>query len=392
LAKVPSLPGSFASGLPNASQAMFSAGPARLLQRAALAPRCAAVSRNFGAAAGSKLKCVMLNAARLDFDGRINWDKVTKSADLTSFDISATEEIVSRVQGADIVMNKEFPLPGDLIRAFPPSVKLIAEAGTGYNNIDLDACREKGIGLCNVPEYTTEAMGDYAITLIMALSCSLAPQMKALAKGNRKYMHQCHLGTLPHFEIQGKTLGIVGGLGYIASRISAKALALGMNVVASDLPTTPLGMRDNGVEVVSFDDLLARSDFVSTMVPLNKHTTGLMNAAAFDKMKPSAYIINTARGPIIDQNALIDALRKKKIAGAALDVFGEGSAPPPPLPDDSPLYDVFDEFDNVILTPHIGWQRLEARQRVVDMCADNIAKFARGDPMNIDMQTGLPIR
>jgi glycerate dehydrogenase len=347
--------------------------------------------RNF-AAAGPKLKCVMLNAARLDFDGRMNWDRVKETADMTMYDISKTEEIVSRVQGADIVMNKEFPIPGELIRAFPSSVKLIAEAGTGYNNIDLDACREKGIGLCNVPEYTTEAMGDYAITLVLALSCSLAPQMKALARGDRKYMHQCHLGHLDHFEIQGKTFGIVGGLGYIASRISAKALALGMKVVVSDVPSTPLGMRENGVEVVSFDDLLGRSDFISTMVPLNKHTTGLMNAAAFDKMKPSAYIINTARGPIIDQAALVDALRKKKIAGAALDVFGEGSAPPPPLPDDSPLYDVFNEFENVILTPHIGWQRVEARQRVVDGCADNIAKFARGEPMNIDMESGLPIR
>merc|ERR1719375_1835360 len=205
-------------------------------------------------------------------------------------------------------------------------------------------------------------------------------------------MRQCHLGTLHHFEIGGKTFGIIGGLGYIASNISKKALALGMKVIVSDLPTTPLGMRPSGVEVVSIDDLLARSDFISTMVPLNKHTTGLVNAAMFDKMKPSAYIINTARGPIIDQDALVDALRKKKIAGAALDVFGEGSAPPPPLPDDSPLYDVFNEFDNVILTPHIGWQRVEARQRVVDGCADNIAKFARGEPMNIDMATGLPIR
>merc|ERR1711904_284339 len=216
--------------------------------------------------------------------------------------------------------------------------------------------------------------------------------MKYLARGNRKYMHQCHLGELVHVEIGGKTLGIVGGLGYIASRISAKAMALGMRVVVSDVPSTPLGMRDNGVEVVSFDDLLKQSDFVSTMVPLNKHTTGLVNAAAFDKMKPSAYIINTARGPIINQADLIDALEKKKIAGAALDVFGEGSAPPPPLPDDSPLYDAFDKFDNVILTPHIGWQRLEARQRLVDMVADNMAAFARGEVLNIDMDSGLPNR
>ena len=147
-------------------------------------------------------------------------------------------------------------------------------AGTGYNNIDLDACREKGIAICNVPEYTTEAMGDYAITLVMALSCSLAPQMKALAKGDRSYMHQCHLGHLDHFEIRGKTYGIIGGLGYIASNISKKALNLGMKVIVSDMPSTPLGMRDTGVEVVSFDDLLKHSDFISPMVPLNKHTIG----------------------------------------------------------------------------------------------------------------------
>jgi glycerate dehydrogenase len=351
-----------------------------------------AASRCFGAAASGKLKCVMLNSARLDFDGRISWEKCKRTADMTMFDKSETEEIVSRVAGMDIVMNKEFPIPGDIIRQFPPSVKLIAEAGTGYNNIDVDACREKGIKLCNVPEYTTEAMGHMAITLVMALSCSLAPQMKALAKGDRTYMHQCHLGMLDHFEITGKTFGIIGGLGYIASQISKMALNLGMKVVVSDLPSTPLGMRDTGVEVVSFDDLLRQSDFISTMTPLNKHTEGLVNAAAFDKMKPTAYIINTARGPIIDQDALVDALRKKKIAGAALDVFGKGSAPPPPLPDDSPLYDVFDEFDNVILTPHIGWQRLEARQRLVDMVADNMAAFARGDVLNIDMDSGLPNR
>lgn len=104
------------------------------------------------------------------------------------------------------------------------------------------------------------------------------------------------------------------------------------------------------------------------------------------RVHPAAYVVNTARGAIINQPALVDALRDRRIAGAALDVFGEGSAPPPPLPDDSALY----ALDNVLLTPHIGWQRLEARQRVVDMCAENIAAFARGEPPNIDTTTGLP--
>jgi len=332
------------------------------------------------------MSCVMLNAARLDYDGRISFDKVAEVADVTRFDISEPSEVAARVTTADVVMNKEMPIPAEMIRAFPPSVRLICEAGTGYNNIDLAACRERGISICNVPTYATEAMAHMAITLIMAISCSLVPQSQALHAGNLEYMKQCHLGALPHFEITGKTLGLIGGIGTIGLRVAAMSSALGMRVVASDLPSTPLGMRADGVEVVSYDELLSQSDFVSVHCPLNAHTKGLVDAASFAKMKPSAYLVNTARGSIVDQAALVDALRSKQIAGAALDVFGEGSAPPPALPDDSPLY----TLDNLILTPHIGWQRLEARQRVVDMCADNIAAFARGEPMNIDMETGLP--
>lgn len=277
------------------------------------------------------------------------------------------------------------PLTAEMIRAFSPSVKLICEAGTGYNNIDLIAAREKGIGVCNVPTYATEAMAHIAITMVMALSCSLVPQAKALAVNDRTYMQQCHLGSLAHFELSGKTLGLIGGLGTIGLRVAAIATALGMRVVASSR-SAPLGLRDDRVEVVSLEGLLSQSDFVSVHCPLNAHTKGLVDGAAIARMKPTAFVINTARGAIIDQPALVEALRAKRIAGAALDVFGEGSAPPPPLPDDSPLYGL----DNVILTPHIGWQRLESRQRVVDMMVDNIAAYQRGEPCNIDMETGMP--
>ena len=277
------------------------------------------------------------------------------------------------------------PLTAEMIRAFSPSVKLICEAGTGYNNIDLIAAREKGIGVCNVPTYATEAMAHIAITMVMALSCSLVPQAKALAVNDRTYMQQCHLGSLAHFELSGKTLGLIGGLGTIGLRVAAIATALGMRVVASSR-SAPLGLRDDRVEVVSLEGLLSQSDFVSVHCPLNAHTKGLVDGAAIARMKPTACVINTARGAIIDQPALVEALRAKRIAGAALDVFGEGSAPPPPLPDDSPLYGL----DNVILTPHIGWQRLESRQRVVDMMVDNIAAYQRGEPCNIDMETGMP--
>mgnify|MGYP003316287948 CR=1 FL=1 len=125
---------------------------------------------------------------------------------------------------------------------------------------------------------------------------------------------------------------------------------------------------------------------MSIHCPLNAETRGYIDAAKLALMKPSAYLVNTARGSIVDEDALVHALRSRRIAGAALDVFGEGSAPPPPLPDASPLWGL----DNVILTPHIGWQRLEARQRVVDMCADNIRGFAKGELTNVDTATGLP--
>jgi glycerate dehydrogenase len=326
-----------------------------------------------------------LNAARLDYDGRISFDKLADAANITRHEVSDASEVVARVHRHEVVLNKEMPLPGSLIRQFPPSVKLIVEAGTGYNNIDLGASREMGIGVCNVPTYATEAMAHMAITLVMALSCSLWQQARALEAGDRAYLTQCHLGALPHFELTGKRLGLVGGLGTIGLRVAAMATALGMRVLASSR-AAPLGVRDDGVEVVPFDELLATSDFVSIHCPLNAQTKGLIDAAALAQMQSSAFLVNTARGSIVDQPALVDALRTRRIAGAALDVFGEGSAPPPPLPVDSPLYDL----DNVILTPHIGWQRLEARQRVVDSCADSLAAFARGEPGNIDMETGLP--
>jgi len=329
------------------------------------------------------LRCVLLNAARLDFDGLIDFGRLRRIADVSRHEISDPAEVVARVQGHEVVVNKEMPLPGELIRAFSPSVKLICEAGTGFNNIDLAAAREKGIGVCNVPTYATEAMAHMAVTLVMALSCSLVPQARALQAGDRRLMTQCHLGTLPHFELTGKTIGLVGGLGTIGTRVAAMCSALGMHVLASSRSASS-GLRPDGIEVASFEDLLRRADFVSIHCPLNAHTYGMVNAAAMALMKPSAFLVNTARGAIVDQEALVEALRTRRIAGAALDVFGQGSAPPPPLPAESPLF----ELDNVILTPHIGWQRIESRQRVVDMVADNIEAFARGEPGNIDMDTG----
>ena len=332
------------------------------------------------------LRCVLLNAARLDYDGRIDFGALEAVAEVTRFESSEAGEVASRSAGCDVVVNKEMPLDEAVIGALPASVRLICEAGTGYNNVDLAAARARGIAVANVPTYATEAMAHMAITLVMATACSLWQQAVALGTGDRRHMDRCHLGELPHFELTGKTLGLVGGLGTIGLRVAAMAQGLGLRVVASDAPGAALGVRDDGVDVVPLPQLLERSDFVSVHCPLNAHTTGLLGAPELALMKPTAYVVNTARGAIVDLDALCDALERGAIAGAALDVFGAGSAPPPPLPPDHRLF----ALDNVILTPHIGWQRKESRQRVVDMVAESVAAFARGAPMNIDMATGLP--
>ena len=155
----------------------------------------------------------------------------------------------------------------------------------GFQQHHLVAAQEKGIGVCNVPTYATEAMTHMAITLIMALSCSLVPQARALQAGDRSYMQQCHLGALPHFELTGKTLGLVGGLGTIGLRVAAMASALSMRVTASSR-SAALGTRaEDGIEVVPFDELLGTADFVSVHCPLNASTRGLIDASAIAKMK-----------------------------------------------------------------------------------------------------------
>ena len=161
-------------------------------------------------------------------------------------------------------------------------------------------------------------------------------------------------------------------------RVAAVGQALGMRVLVSSR-TAPPGLRPDGIEVVPLEDLFSLSDFVSVHCPLNEETRGLIGPEALRRMKSTAYVINTARGAIIDEPALVQALRERRIAGAALDVFGEGSAPPPGPPADSPLW----TLDNVLLTPHIGWPRLETRQRVLEMVAANIAAFARDEPTHV---------
>jgi glycerate dehydrogenase len=299
----------------------------------------------------------------------LDFSQLAKLTTVTKYDASSDKEILDRVKEQNIIITKELPVGKELIAQFPPSVKLICEAGTGYNNIDIAAAKEKNITVCNVPGYSTEAVAQLAITFILSLSASLTKQQIMLKQKNHDNFTK-HL-TVPHVEIQNKTLGIIGS-GSIGQQVIKIALALGMNILVFNRTTK--AWNDPRIQSVSLKELITRSDFVSLHCPLTTDTKHLINKDNLNMMKPSAFIINTSRGALIKEKDLIEALQAGIIAGAALDVQ---DPEPPEL--DNPLF----AMDNVILTPHIGWKPLEARQRLINMMADNIEAFLQEKPINV---------
>lgn len=312
---------------------------------------------------------VFLNAAKLDFDGQLDFSPVTRIAAFTRFETSSESETLPRVQGQDIVITKELPMGRELLQAFPASVRLMIEAGTGYNNIDLAAARERGITVCNIPAYSSAAVAQLAVALMLNLASSLHVQQRMLLTGDRTNFTE-HL-KVPHGEVQGKTLGLVGG-GAIGRQVIRVATALGMNVLVCDPAPLP-GLGEN-VRAAKLEEVLAASDFLSLHCPLTPETRHLIRAETLRLMKPTACIINCARGPIIREADLVAALDEGRLAGAALDVQ---EVEPPTA--DSPLWN----HPKILLTPHIGWKPLEARQRLIGILAGNISGFFEGRPVNV---------
>ena len=312
------------------------------------------------------IKTVVLNGDRMNYDHRLDFSVL--SDEVKVYEETEPEQILERIQGFDIVVTKEIPVPGDIIRQFPDEVKLIVEAGTGYNNHDLEAIREKGLTLCNVPAYSTERVAHTAIMMIMNLSSSMRKQMNMLHDGDRTNFTRCM--QVDHVEINGKTLGVIG-TGNIGREVIKIAQALGMKILA--YARTPRE-DEPGIHFASLEEVLAQSDYLTLHCPLNADTRHLINKETLALMKPTAFIINTARGALIDEAALIEALKEGRIAGAGLDVQ---EVEPPAA--DNPLYDM----ENVIITPHMGWRGLETRQRLVSIAADDIKNFLAGTPVNV---------
>ena len=311
-------------------------------------------------------RVVVVNASKMNYDHLLDFSVL--SNDVQVYDDSTNEEVIERIQGARVVVTKELPVGADLLSQFPDSVKLIVEAGTGYNNIDLDAARAKGITVCNIPAYSTERVAHTVIMMLLNFSSTMQQQIGMLAKGDRsnftKYLQ------VSHTEVNGKTLGVVGA-GHIGMEVIKVAKALGMNILVHT--RTPKADGD-GIRYVSLDELLEHSDYITLHCPLNEQTKHMINKDTIAKMKSSAVIINTGRGALINEADLCEALAAKCIAGAGLDV--QEVEPPA---EDSPLY----TLDNVIITPHMGWKGLETRQRLVGIIRDNVQAFFKGEPINV---------
>jgi len=311
-------------------------------------------------------RVVVVNANKMNYDHALDFSIL--SNDVQVYDNSTNTELIERIQGARVVVTKEISVTAELLSQFPDTVKLIVEAGTGYNNIDLNAAKAKGITVCNIPAYSTERVAHTVIMMILNFASTMQQQIGMLAKGDRsnftKYLQ------VSHTEVNGKTLGVVGA-GHIGMEVIKVAKALGMNILIHT--RTPKADGD-GIRYVSLDELLENSDYITLHCPLNDQTKHLINKETIGKMKPNAVIVNTGRGALINEADLCEALAAKRIAGAGLDV----QEVEPPV-EDSPLY----TLDNVIITPHMGWKGLETRQRLVGIIRDNIQAFLKGEPINV---------
>jgi glycerate dehydrogenase len=326
---------------------------------------------------------LFLNSARLNYDQKLDYSRLSSLTKLHIHNVDnvkCSNEILSLLQThqPEIVITKEMEVPSKIFldANFPPTIKLLCEAGTGYNNLPIDVATDKKIHVCNIPTYSNESVAHMVITYIMNFSAAMFDQARMIYKEQNKSNFKVFQH--PIYEITNKTLGLIGGSGTIGTNVMDVAIPLGMNILISsrgkELPQHHKYYNHPNVKIVSMEELLKQSDFVSINCPLNHETKHSIGRKEIELMKPTAFLINTARGAIINEQELIGCMKENIIAGAGLDT--QEVEPPS---DDSELW----SLDNVFLTPHIGWRRLETRQRLVDMTADNIEAYIKGELMNV---------
>ena len=312
------------------------------------------------------MKAVILDAFTTN-PGDLSWNELEKLCDFTIYDRTPAELIYERCKDAEIVLTNKTPLRRDMLQKLP-DIKYIGLLSTGYNVVDIDYCKEKNIPVCNIPSYSTNAVAQLVFAFILEFCNQVSLHSKAVHDKEWTNNKDFSFWKTNLQELDGKTIGIIG-LGKIGKRVADIAMAFGMNVLA--YTSHPVDYKN--VRFVNLDELLAVSDFVTVHTPLTPATENLVNSDFLGKMKKTAFLINTSRGPAVDEKALADALNSGEIAGAGLDVLS--TEPPKP---DNPLIGCKKCF----ITPHIAWAGFECRERLINILTDNLKAFLDGKPQN----------
>lgn len=300
--------------------------------------------------------------------GDLDWSPVERLGDVTLFDRTPADKIVERAADADIVLTNKVPFNADTLRQLP-RLRFICVLATGYNIIDTEAAARQGVVVANIPAYSTMSVAQMAFAHILNITNHVASYAREVADGKWTNCPDFCFWDSALTELAGKTMGIVG-LGNTGMATARIAIAMGMKVVA--LTSKSADTLPEGITPAPLDDVLASADVVSLHCPLTPSTRHLINAASIAKMKPSAILINTGRGPLVDEQAVADALNGGRLAAFGADVLSQE-----PPRGDNPLLSA----RNCFLTPHIAWATLEARTRLMSTATKNVRQFIAGEPV-----------
>ena len=319
---------------------------------------------------GISLRIVVLDGRTLN-PGDLSWDEIARCGQLQVYDRTPENEIVGRLVGAQVAITNKTPLSASTIDQLP-ELKLITVTATGYNVVDVVHAKAKEVSVCNVPAYSTASVAQHVFALLLGYLHVPESHHAAVSNGQWQREKDFSFSLKPLVELSGKTFGIVG-LGSIGRATARVADALGMRVVAhSRTQTDPLPFR--GFEWVSREDVFRQSDVVSLHCPLTAENAGFVQANLLKLMKPSAILINTARGGLIDESDLAEALNQGVLQAALLDVVSNE-----PINEDNPLLSA----PRCMITPHVAWATLEARKRAMAVTTSNIIAFQNGTPQNV---------
>lgn len=309
------------------------------------------------------MKIVVLDG-HTENPGDLSWAELEKLGELTVYDFSEPAEAAERMADAEIVLTNKTVITREMIESHP-HLRMIGVLATGFNVVDTVAAAERHIPVCNVPSYATDAVAQYTFALLLELCHRVGAHNQAVQEGRWTQGREFCFWDYPQIELSGKTMGLIG-YGRIGKAVERIARAFDMTV----LHTTPSGREGS----VSLDDVLRQSDVISLHCPLTKENRHLISHETIAKMKPGVLLINTGRGPLVDEAALREALLNGHVAGAAMDVTEQE-----PIPADSPLLGL----DNCLITPHIAWAAKEARQRLMNTVVENVRAFLQGSPVNV---------